>query len=659
MFFGKSVPTTVVYQREEGITSADRARAERDAETIQREVLAADAAVPRIQESSDGKALLITFNVPASSDDQLLTKELKKVGSIVYSDDGDLTVKVAGAGGQILDTLSVFANIDSTLLLATAGVVAIVLLITYRSPILWLVPLASVAIADAVAQGLLYLLATHGGLTVNGQTQGILTVLVFGAGTDYALLLTARYREELHRIPDRHRAMAVAIHRAGPAIFASSTTVVLSLLCLLFAELNSDRGLGPACAIGIVVAFLAQMTLLPSLLLVFGRRIFWPFIPRAGDEFGEDATIWGRIGKVISQRPRTVWAATGFVLLLMAVGLVALNPNGLTQAQAFRNHPPSVLGQQIISEHFPAGSSDPAYLIANSSANEQVVAAAKATPGVESVVPAAHPVDGRQLNLVIFTSDPDSAAARHTVDELRTNVHAVPGADAIVGGTAATTLDTYRAAVHDRDIVIPIVLLVVLLVLIVLLRALVAPLLLIITVVLSYLAALGASALIFRHVFGFAGSDPSLPLFVFIFLVALGIDYNIFLMTRVREETLRIGTRAGTLKALAVTGGVITSAGVVLAATFAVLAVLPLVIFAEIGFAVAFGVLLDTLVVRCLMVPALVMDIGPPVWLPGHPDAGSNARIGRVRRSRRSEDVRYALATQSPRAVTNAWAAGE
>ncbi|HEY2795633.1 MAG TPA: MMPL family transporter, partial [Micromonosporaceae bacterium] len=478
-------------------------------------------------------------------------------------------------------------------------------------------PVISAGVALTIAQGLIYLLAKHAGLTVNAQSAGILTVLVFGAGTDYALLLVARYREELRRHADRHEAMAVALHRAGPAIIASAGTVIAGLLCLMVAETNSTAGLGPVLAIGVVVALAVMMTLLPALLVTVGRWIFWPARPTVGSAEPTTRGFWARVGKRIARRPRTTWITTAIVLAIMAVGIVQLDANGLTNKEQFRGNPDAVVGEEILARHFAAGSGTPVVVVSGADQATQVRAAFAGTDGIAagSVTPP-RTQGGTALMEGTLTNPPDSRAAYDTINRIRDNVHAVPNADALVGGTTATNLDVQNAARYDRNLIIPIVLVVVLIILGLLLRAIVAPLVLVGTVVLSFAAALGISALFFRHVFGFAGADSSLPLFVFVFLVALGIDYNIFLMTRVREEALRYGTRRGALIGLAATGGVITSAGLVLAGTFAVLATLPLTAFTEIGFAVAFGVLLDTLVVRSVLVSGLTMDIGRHMWWP-------------------------------------------
>jgi len=492
--------------------------------------------------------------------------------------------------------------------------VAIILLITYRSPVLWLLPIISAAVALTTAQAVIYLLAKNAGLVVNAQSAGILTVLVFGAGTDYALLLVARYREELRRHDDRHEAMALALHRAGPAIIASAATVAVGMSCLTLAEVNSTSGLGPVAALGIVVGLLAMISLLPALLVIFGRWLFWPVRPAQGTADPTATGIYSRLGARIARRPRLVWITTAAVLGAMSLGLVQLEANGLSQADQFVDKPSSVTGEEALARHFPAGQGQPVVVIGQAASAAAIRSAVAGTPGISA---AGEPVIRGDLALIegVLTDPPDSDAAMATIKRVRAAVH--PVGDARVGGLTAMTLDINEANDHDNRLIIPLVLLVVLVILGALLRAVVAPLVLIGTVVLSFGAALGVSALVFRHVFGFAGEDTSFPLYVFVFLVALGIDYNIFLMTRVREEAHRYGTRRGALIGLAATGGVITSAGIVLAGTFAALGSLPLVAFAEIGFAVAFGVLLDTLVVRSVLVTALNLDLGRWVWWPG------------------------------------------
>ncbi|HVD28134.1 MAG TPA: MMPL family transporter, partial [Mycobacteriales bacterium] len=570
--------------------------------------------------SKDGQALQVVVPIKVAEEGngwEELAPRVDEMRSIAQADTGGLNVYVTGPAGYFADFANVFSGFDSTLLYITAEIVMVILLLTYRSPVLWLLPVISAGVALTVAQAVIYLLAEHAGLVVNGQSAGILTVLVFGAGTDYALLLVARYREELRRHADRHEAMAVALHRAGPAIVASAATVIIGMLCLLVAETNSTRSLGPVAAIGVGVALLVMITLLPALLVICGRWLFWPVKPQYGSAEPTTRGLWARVGNRIARRPRLVWVTTALVLGTLSIGVVNLDANGLTNAQSFTGNPDSVAGEQVVAEHFPeaGGAGNPVAIVADAAAADRVRAAVTGVAGLGEVSPPQ--VRGGHAYLQgTLTDAADSPAAFATIDRLRAAAHAVPDADALVGGNTAINLDLQRAAKHDRNLIVPIVLVVVLLILMALLRAVLAPLILIATVVLSFAAALGASALIFDWVFGFGGADSSLPLFVFVFLVALGIDYNIFLMTRVHEEAKRYGTRRGALIGLAATGGVITSAGAVLAGTFVVLGTLPLVFLAELGFAVALGVLLDTIVVRSVLVTALNLDVGRHIWWP-------------------------------------------
>jgi RND superfamily putative drug exporter len=611
-------PAVVVYDRPSGLTTADRHKALLDAGAFAGVPGAVQHRIAGPFFAADGKAAqtLVPVNL-GSKGWNGATAVVDKLRSIAQSNAGGLSVHIAGPLGSAADSAKSFSGIDTTLLFATLAVVIVLLLITYRSPALWLLPVITAGIALTSAEALIYLLAVHAGLTVNGQSAGILNVLVFGAGTDYALLLTARYREELRRHEDRHEAMAVALRRAGPAIIASACTVIISLLTLTIAELNSTKGMGPVLAIGVGVALAAMITLLPALLVIFGRWIFWPVRPRFGSAEPTSSGLWARVGRRVAVRPRVVWVSTALVLAAMAVGLTGLKASGLTAAQSFSgHHPDSVVGQQVLDRNFPAGVGQPVVVVGNAVASTtQLRTAFAGVPGVTAVtLPQVH---GSHAFLEgTLTMPPDSQAAYTTIDRVRTAVHAVPGAHALVGGNTAVNLDVQRAAAHDRNVIIPLILAVVFVILALLLRAIIAPIMLIATVVLSFAAALGVSALVFGHVFHFGGADTSFPLFVFVFLVALGIDYNIFLMTRVREETKRFGTRRGALIGLAATGGVITSAGAVLAGTFAVLGTLPITFLAEIGFAVAFGVLLDSIIVRSVLVTALNLDIGSKIWWP-------------------------------------------
>ena len=607
-----TLPAVVVYELPGPITRGDQARAAADAEHFAGldHVGKVVGPIP----ASDGRALEVVVPVEMGSGGwNDVAPVVEEVRSIARSGGG--SVHVTGPAGYATDFLDVFNGFDSTLLYITAAIVIVILLLTYRSPVLWLLPLTTVFVALTAAQAVIYVLARDAGLTVNAQTAFILTVLVFGAGTDYALLLTARYREELRRHADRHEAMAVALGRATPAIVASAATVILSLLTLLVAELNSTKSLGPVMAIGVAVGLLAMITLLPALLVIVGRWVFWPRRPELGSAEPTEHGLWARIGQRMAVRPRLVWVVTALVLGVMALGVTGLEANGLQSKDSFRTDPEAVTGEAVLARHFPAGEGNPVQVIGNAAAAAELQATVAQTPGVTAVTAPLVKDDLAYLEGTL-TSAADSQAGYDTVDRLRASVHAITDADAKVGGGSAVNLDIQRATRHDRNLVVPLVLGVVLVILALVLRAIVAPLLLVATVVLSFAAALGVSALAFDHLFGFAGSDPAFPLWTFVFLVALGTDYNIFLMTRVHEESRRHGTRRGALIGLAATGGVITSAGIVLAGTFAALGTLPLVFITEIGFAVAFGVLLDTFIVRSVLVTALNLDIGRWIWWP-------------------------------------------
>jgi RND superfamily putative drug exporter len=609
-------PAVVIYERASGLTAADRAKAAADVKKF--------AALPGVGPgqvagpipSADGRAIQTIIQINLGNNGwNGAAKAADSIRAITASHANGLTSHITGPLGYAADNSKVFNGIDSTLLYATLAVVILILLITYRSPVLWLLPVISSGVALITAEAVIYLLAAHAGLTVNAQSAGILYVLVFGASTDYALLLVARYREELRRHDRRHPAMAEALMRAGPAIIASGSTVILALLTLLAADLQSTKSLGPVLAIGVAVGMLAMLTLLPALLVTFPRGVFWPYRPAYGSAEPTARGLWARVGWSIAPRPRRVWITTAVVLGIMALGLTGLKASGLTNAQGFRGHPDSVIGETVLARHFPAGAGQPVVVIGNESAAAPLRSAFAATPGIANVTPPVVRAGHAYLEGTL-TSPPDGQTAYDTIDRARSAVRAVPGADALVGGTTAINLDVARASAHDRKVIIPLILVVVFIILGLLLRSLVAPLILTATVVLSFAAALGFSAFFFNHVFGFGGADTAFPLFVFVFLVALGIDYNIFLMTRVREEANRRDARRGALVGLAATGGVITSAGFVLAGTFAVLATIPSTFLTELGFAVAFGVLLDTIIVRSVLVTALNLDVGRWMWWP-------------------------------------------
>ena len=628
------IPTLVVYHRDGGLTDDDLAQLEADGPEIAEmdgvteegvltpaaaEAAAAQGAPVPTLVSDDREVAYLYFVLNFGADGwAAIPDAADEIREIATLDGGE--VHLAGFGGQAADSAEAFEGIDTDLILITLSVVVVILLFTYRSPVLWLLPIICAVVANTIATGLVYLLAKHAGLTVNGQSQAILSILVIGAGTDYALLLVARYREELRRHADRHEAMAFALHRASPAILASAATVAVGMLCLSFAELNSTAGLGPVAAIGVVVTMLVMVTLLPALLVICGRWVFWPKRPGFGSPEPTADGLWAGVGRRISHRPRRVWVTTTGLLLLACLGLFRLDTSGLATEDTYTKEFDSIKGQKLLEEHGLSDNSNTVQVVTDAARADEVVASLAGiellgTPGE------VQPLSGDRVWFeATIDADISSSTAAGVVEDTRDAVHAVDGADALVGGGSAFYLDTKIASVRDSWVIMPLVLVVVLLILIGLLRALLAPLILIATVVLSFGAALGISALLFEYVFGFAGSDPGFPLFAFVFLVALGIDYNIFLMTRVREETATHGTRRGSLIALASTGGVITSAGVVLAATFLVLGSLPLVFLAELGVAVALGVMIDTLIVRSVLVTAINLDLGGKIWWPSRLD---------------------------------------
>ena len=579
--------------------------------------------------SKDGKGVLVSVPLdnnklatPLANNKPALPEVVKAIRTDAAKVTG-FESHVTGIGGILADLFGSFGSLDSSLLLTTFAVVAIILIFVYRSPVLWFIPLLASVMALSIGGGVVYLLAKNGTIALDGQSQGILSVLVIGAGTDYALLLIARYREELHHFDSRIDAMRVALRGVLEPIVASGLTVIAGLLVLGLSDLKSVRSLGPVAAIGI----------LPAILVVCGRWIFWPKVPRHDDVDDKLSGVWFKVSALVGRRPRRVWIGSGLLLVVSAAFAFQLNTSGLSQSQAFTGHPDSVVGLTTLSEHFPAGSGDPTLVYVHAKDTSKVVEALTSFKGVDNVtvtldVPAGRPVDmtpmadygvkiidGWTQIQVILDKPADSVDAQAYIPGMREAVHAA-SASALVGGTTAADYDIQVANKHDRQVIIPVALLVIGIILALLLRSFVAPVLLIATTVLSFGATLGICDLVFTHIFKFPGTDGSFPLYAFIFLVALGIDYNIFLMTRIREETKRIGTRAGILKGVTVTGGVITSAGVVLAATFAVLATLPLVFLVELGFAVAFGVLLDTIVVRSLLVPALSYEMNTKVWWP-------------------------------------------
>jgi RND superfamily putative drug exporter len=636
------------------------------------DVLTAD---PVVVPSEDGEALLVPLSLDASVADEALADDERVVGAVVQAvrdtlaDDlgatadsageAGLRAWVTGPGGYVADLVNAFGGIDGVLLLVALGAVLVILVLVYRSPFLPFLVILTAVFALCAAALAVFHLADAGHLTLNGQAQGILSILVVGASVDYALLIVARYREELHRVERPTDAMRRALRASLEPVTASAGTVIAGLLCLLLSDLASNRSLGPVGAIGIASAYLASFTLLPLLLLVLGPRsrgLFWPRVPRveaaatgapaaadapvaAGEHRPHPAThapvtgIWGRIAATVGRRDRLVWVVTTVVLAAFAAFLPTFQASGTSQADVFRTEVDAVAGEDVLAAHFPAGVVQPATVYVASGEADAVVAAAQDVDGVVAAAvytggsgqpgasgapaEAAEPVvvDGL-VRVDVTTEDAaDTTAGVDTIERVRAAVHEV-APDALVGGAAAETLDAQDAGTRDLRVIVPVVIVVILLILMLLLRSVTAAALLMAANVLSFAAAIGVSALVFRHVLDYPGADPAVPLYAFTFLIALGVDYSIFLMSRVREESLRSGTREGVLRGLAVTGGVITSAGVVLAVTFAALGVIPLLFLAQLAFIVAFGVLLDTLVVRSLLVPALVHDLGDRVWWP-------------------------------------------
>ncbi|MFE7504073.1 MMPL family transporter [Promicromonospora sp. NPDC057488] len=640
---GDAIPALVVFVSPDELSDddltaiGDRLTAVGDLDVVDGDV---SPAIP----SDDGVAAQAFVPLSGDADVGEATAELREVLAEDLPDGVDLYV--TGPAGFTSDLAAAFAGIDGILLGVALAAVLVILIIVYRSLLLPLAVLATSMFALCVALLTVWHLANSGVLLLSGQTQGILFILVIGAATDYALLYVARFREELLHNPDKWTATLRALRGSVEPILASGGTVIAGLLCLLFSELRSNSTLGPVAAVGIAFSMLAALTLLPALLLAFGRAAFWPrrpvYDPAAAESGALETGLWGRVSRVIRARPRTIWITTAAVLALGCVGITQLQASGVPQSDLVLGSSEARDGQERLAEHFPAGSGSPVYVIAPQEDLQRAADVLLADDGIEGVAvtadtasntatvtedgvqpfgppgsPAPEPVvsDGAVLLQGTLGDAADSLAAEETVRDLRaTYADELPAA--LVGGESATDLDTNDASIRDRTVIVPIVLLVILVILMLLLRAVLAPVLLILTTVLSFGTAMGVSALVFNDLLGFPGADPAVPLFGFVFLVALGIDYNIFLMTRVREESLVHGTREGVLRGLRLTGGIITSAGLVLAATFTALAVIPILFLVQLAFIVAFGVLLDTFIVRSLLVPALTYDIGRAVWWP-------------------------------------------
>lgn len=604
----------VVYERPGGLQPGDREAVVRGQSELAERFGTETDALPELVESDDGTALMyaLPLDRDAVAEEAGATADAR---ALLDDRPNGLNAYVTGPTALGADMDEVFDAVDATLMLATAVVVALLLILTYRSPLLWLVPLISVGVAVITSMGVVYALTQIFDFTITSMSSALLIVLVFGAGTDYALLLVSRYREELHRHERPIDAMLPALRGAGPAILASAATVVAGLLCLVVADLNSISSLGPVGAAGIGAALLVMLTLFPALLVVLGRRVFWPFVPRLGGEAHKPRSGWARLGELVSRRRLVSWAVPLVILGGLALGTMGAS-GSLPQLDQFaRSTPDSVTGARLIEERYPDESGQPLTVMSRPAQSREVLAAVESTPGVARAEIGRASDDWVEIS-VIPVDAPDSAGETATIKHLRENVRKVAGEAALVGGPSAEKLDEAETNKSDHNLVMPLILLVVLTILGLLLRAIVAPLVLVATVVVSYFGALGLCNLVFDRVLGFSGLESSVPLIGFLFLVALGVDYNIFLMTRVREEAVLHGTVEGTKRGLAVTGGVITSAGIVLAATFAVLASLPLVMLVEIGILVAVGVLIDTLLVRSIVVPALTMSLGSRIWWP-------------------------------------------
>ncbi|WP_433539986.1 MMPL family transporter [Streptosporangium sandarakinum] len=616
---GETQPLIVVWTADgKAVTSEQSAEATRKLAALRGTEGVAGAPSPAVG-SEDGQALQGVVQLSPAVEDSL-GEALDRIGSAVAVDG--LQARLAGPAATRADLSDAFAGIDGLLLGVALVTVLVILLAVYRSVLLPFVIIIGAVFALGLACAVVYFLADRDIVRVDGQVQGILFILVIGAATDYALLLTARFREELAATGDRFAAGRVALRRSFEPIVASAATVALGLLALLLSSLTNNRALGPVGAIGIACAALSALTFLPAVLVLLGRAALWPAKPRPAD--AGNRGIWGRVAALVGRHPRRLWIATLLPLVVLALFSPRFNARGVPLDETFVNDAPSVAAQATLSEHFPGGSGQPAVIVAPAGRAAAVAEKARGVEGVSGAEPVSRSgrpggdpkiVDGRVLVEATLRDAPDGDAAQDTVKRLRAALDAEDGV--MVGGYSAQRYDTMETARSDTLLIVPVVLAIILLILVFLLRSLVTPVLLVVTVALNFLATLGVSTLVFTHILGFTGSDASVPLYGFVFLVALGVDYNIFLMSRVREETARHGAREGVLRGLVTTGGVITSAGVVLAATFAALVVIPLAFLAQLAFIVAFGVLLDTLVVRSLLVPALVRDLGPRAWWPG------------------------------------------
>lgn len=605
-----------VYSRSDGaaLSAQDQAAIAKSARSAG--AAAVDGKVPPPQYSENKAVALVIVPVPEQDDDATARTVDGLRDTLRKALPEGVRVEVTGPAAFSTDLGRVFEGADVKLLAATAGVVALLLLVTYRSPGLVLVPLIVVGLAEQTTTALGGQVLARLGLPGEGEVSGIASVLVFGAATDYALLLIARYREQLRERDNALEAMRTALARTAEPILASGGTVVGALAILYLASTDTLRGIAVACAIGVLIAMISALLVLPCALVIFGRGLFWPFIPRVG-QAGHEGRLWGRLGAAVARRPTAVLIASLVLLAGLAAGATGLR-TGLSETEQFRVEPEAVAGAKTLGKAFPAGTTDPVIVISSAATADEVVRVARSVEGVVSVRPGPRNRELAELD-VTLASEPGGPESLQAVETLRTRLDEIPNANAVVGGGVAESLDLQEADQRDRLLIMPLILLLVGAVLALLLRSLLAPVLLVLTVVASFFASLGASWLLSEHVFGFPALDGSVILLAFLFLVALGVDYNIFLTTRAREQAATEGTRDGMLTALRLTGGVITSAGLVLAAVFAVLGVLPLITLTQIGIIVCIGVLLDTLLVRTVVVPALAFKLGERFWWPGRP----------------------------------------
>ena len=605
----------VLYQSGSALTDADKTYI-LDAQKRLMSFSSAPAQfAPPVSYSKDSTTALVVVPLDKTDKTEEISKRVAEMRAEAKKGmPSGLKTYLTGPEGFQADIAGVFEGADITLLATTGMVVIVLLLVTYRSPILWIFPLLVVGSADGMAGILATRVASSMDIQLDQSVTGILSILVFGAGTDYALLLISRYREELLTTKDRFVAMAKALKAAGPAILASGVTVILALLTLLLADIEGTRALGIACAVGVFVAMVGALTVLPAVLLLGGRWMFWPVVPKEGMVNKTESGLWAKLGRGVSNKPARVALAGGLILVALASGSLGLK-TGLSSTEQFLKSPEAVTGQNVLADKFGAGIGNSTEVITKNAAVDEVITAAKSVSGVTAAVAGKANDTITQVDVTI-DAEPQSDQEFAVIQALRDRLEKVDGADALVGGLSATAYDSQLSYDRDQALIIPLILALVFIVLIVLLRSLVAPVLLLLTVVASYFASLGAGWLLFTHVFGFPALAQSTFLFSFLFLVALGVDYNIFLVTRAQEESGTLGVKQGMIKALSSTGGVITSAGVLLAAVFAVLGVLPLIALTQIGIIVCIGVLLDTLLVRTVIVPALAFMTGEKFWWP-------------------------------------------